>query len=197
MLIIKWKSWTGINCSWVGDIQIKLWQIKIYFQQIQLCKSIFLIGDFCYVGQTRNYVFLYETFLSQSNIKFRKSVFFCFRNDSVVFARVFRLRSYISEKRIYQKFISKIIFTWINFIACFLLIEKVDIRGLLNRSKKKKNGFEQRFKRKWRTKETKWRKSRCIVSCVSNITRKCGCWKFKIEWVCRNFDELLKEPGKK
>ena len=138
MLIIKWKSWTGINCSWVGDIQIKLWQIKIYFQQIQLCKSIFLIGDFCYVSQTRNYVFLYETFLSQSNIKFRKSVFFCFRNDSVVFARVFRLRSYISEKRIYQKFISKIIFTWINFIACFLLIEKVDIRGLLNRSKKKK-----------------------------------------------------------
>ena len=137
MLIIKWKSWTGINCSWVGDIQIKLWQIKIYFQQIQLCKSIFLIGDFCYVGQTRNYVFLYETFLSQSNIKFRKSVFFCFRNDSVVFARIFRHRSYISEKRIYQKFISKIIFTWINFIACFLLIEKVDIRGLLNRSKKK------------------------------------------------------------
>ena len=34
-----------------------------------------------------------------------------FRNDNVVLTRVFSLRSYISEKRVYKKFISKIIFT--------------------------------------------------------------------------------------
>ena len=48
--------------------------------------------------------------------------------------------SYISEKRIYQKFISKFIFTWINvidFMTCLLLIEKMDIRGFLNRINKK------------------------------------------------------------
>ena len=73
--------------------------------------------------------------------KFLRTPFsFFFRNGSVVLTSVFSQRSYISEKRIYQKFISKIIFTWINFIAfiAFLLpIEKMDIRGFLNRSNKK------------------------------------------------------------
>ena len=65
-----------------------------------------------------------------------------FRNDSVVLTRVFSHRSYICEKRIYQKFIPKIIFTRINFIAfiaSLLPIEKMDIRGFLNRSNKKTN----------------------------------------------------------
>ena len=62
----------------------------------------------------------------------------CFFN-SVVLTRVFSHRSYISNKRIDEKFISKIIFTWINFIASFLLIEKMDIQGFLNGSNKKRD----------------------------------------------------------
>ena len=41
----------------------------------------------------------------------QKTKNFFFRNDSLVLTRVFSHRSYISEKKIYQKFISKIILT--------------------------------------------------------------------------------------
>ena len=42
---------------------------------------------------------------------FPKNSNFFFHNDSIVLTHVFSHRSYISEKRIYQKFILKIIFT--------------------------------------------------------------------------------------
>ena len=56
-----------------------------------------------------NPVHQYLTQFSKTNFSLKKFLFF--RNDSLVLTRVFSHRSYISEKRIYQKFISKIMFT--------------------------------------------------------------------------------------
>ena len=81
---------------------------------------------------------LLDTTILSIFTEYIETVFFL-HNDSVVLTRVFSHRSYISEKRMYQKFISKVIYTRINFITSLLLIEKMDIRDFLNRSNTKRD----------------------------------------------------------